>query len=97
MGHNKRIKIKAGLVDGKTELYVYTEQLAFFSAFDEDEKTTDGLMNFTLRWGIYNVIDENCDKDPSCKLIWDDESEEAYFTFDEDGPVAQRLNELNLL
>jgi len=99
MEHNKRIKIKAGLVDGNQEspLYVYTDQLAFFSCFDEDEKTTEGLTSFTLRWGIYNIIDELCEDDPTCKLVWDEESEEAYFVFDNEGAVGQRLKELKLL
>lgn len=94
---HKRIKIRAGVVDGKTNLYLYADQLAFFGSFDEEEKDQQSLKEFSLRWGIYNAIDEKCEEDPTCNLVWDHETEEAYFKFDTEGPVGQHLKEMDLL
>lgn len=55
------------------------------------------LEDFTLRWSLYNAIDEKCAEDDTCDLVWDPDSQEAYFVFDDEGIVADHLKELNLL
>ena len=93
-----RIKIRTNLKDGRPELFVYADQLSFFSNFSNEEREQDDAMkNFTLRWSVYNAIDSKYEEDPTCDLIWDEDTEEAYFIFDDQGIVGQHLKELNLL
>lgn len=95
---HKRIKIRATNNGNKhQDLYVYADQLNFFSKYPEEDKTNENLKDFTLRWMIYNAIDDKCDDDPTCNLIWDHETDEAYFVFDQNGKVAFHLRELELL
>ena len=94
----KRIKIRTNLKDGRPELFVYADQLSFFSNFSAEEREMDDAMqDFTLKWSLYNAVDAKYLEDETCELVWDDDVGQAYFIFDDQGLVADHLRELKLL
>ena len=80
-----------------TDGYLYSDQIAFFMNRPDEEKSNKTLQSYAFAWCFYNAVDELYEEDDSCDLIWDPELEEAYFIFDNDGPVADLLRERQLL
>jgi len=88
----ERVKIFLG-----EELFIYDDQLSFFLNRPDHEKTKTNFESHINKWMLYNAIDEVCDEDPTCNLVWDNDSECAFFNFDKHGGVANRLRELGIL
>jgi len=88
----ERVKIFLG-----EELFIYDDQLSFFLNRPDHEKTKTNFESHINKWMLYNAIDEVCDEDSTCNLVWDSDSSCAFFNFDKHGGVANRLRELGIL
>lgn len=88
----ERVKIFLG-----DDLYIYDDQLTFFLNRPDNQKTKNNFEAHIERWMLYNAIDEVCDQDPTCHLVWDSDTDCAFFNFDKHGGVADRLKELGIL